>query len=563
MTFPLSEVEIYLNESSLVQGEWLLEQGMVGHLRETERHLWLSEVSDGAVWEVEMRISPSKVQQASCECATFRSDKQCAHLAAALLALRRLLNDRQAEKQATRAQKKERPVRTLDTQSILNNIRADDLADFVRQYARSNRAFAVALKTRFATDVPTLDNKAKFSELLDSAIGMARKADYSISHRGAGKIAAVADEMLSQAKQAIAQRHWAEAADMAQSIIEKLTPLLRKAGERQVLLRESIRQSFQILLDIPASPVPTPPDLKDALWSYAAEESKKLLYRNNDLDRPFFRLLAALCDTPDKEEELRDLLSVQIDRYLSENRDPSALVLLQLNRLEQLGREMEARQLVETYLSAPDVLLFAVKQAESKGDFHQMKMLAEEGLHRNMPPPISAELEELLLLDAVRRNDMAKAAQMARTRFFKTLEIRYYQALRTASARPIAAEVLDYLRKLPFSPRKRQAIAAVLNEEGLREDLLAYLQECKSPDLLSEFGPSLLPEKSTEILELYRLVLEQYLRGHVGPKPSQRIREMVEQLYAKGAASIAEPLVAMIREAYPERHTLQEELQHL
>ncbi len=377
MNFPLSEVELYLNESSLVQGEWLLEQGRVGHLRETERHLWLSEVSDGAVWEVEMRISPSKVQQASCECAAFRSDKQCAHLAAALLALRRLLNDRQAEKQAARVQKKERPVRTLDTQSILNNIRADDLADFVRQYARSNRAFAVALKTRFATDVPTLDNKAKFSELLDSAIGMARKADYSISHRGAGKIAAVADEMLGQAKQAIAQRHWADAADMAQSIIEKLTPLLRKAGERQVLLREAIRQSFQILLDIPASPVPPPPDLKDALWSYAAEESKKLLYRNNDLDRPIFRLLAALCDPPDKEEELRALLSVQIDRYLSENRDPSALVLLQLNRLEQLGREMEAQQLVETYLSAPDVLLFAVKQAESKGDFHQMKMLAE------------------------------------------------------------------------------------------------------------------------------------------------------------------------------------------
>lgn len=192
-----------------------------------------------------------------------------------------------------------------------------------------------------------------------------------------------------------------------------------------------------------------------------------------------------------------------------------------------------------------------------------MKMLAEEGLRRNMPPPISGELEELLLLDAVRRNDMGKAAQMARTRYFKTLEIRYYQALRTAADRPVATEVLDYLRKLPFSPRKRQAIAAVLNEEGLREDLLAYLQECKSPDLLSEFGPSLLPGKSNEILELYRLVLAQYLRGHVGPKPSQRIRQMVEQLYEKGGASIAESLVAMIREAYPERHTLQEELQHL
>lgn len=561
MNFPLAEVELHLDESCLVQGEWLLEQGRVGHLLETERHLWLTEVQDGTAWEVEMRISPSKVQQASCECAAFRADKQCAHLAAALLALRRLLTDRQAEKQAARAQKKERPARSLDTQSILNNVRPDDLADFVRQYARSNRAFAVALKTRFASEVPALDNKAKFSELLDSAVGMARKADNSISYRGAGKIASVADEMLAQARQATALRHWADAADMAQSIIEKLTPLLRKAGERQVLLRESIRQAFQVLFDIPVTQAP--PDLTDGLWNYAAEESKKLLYRNNELDRPFFRLLAALCTSPDKDEELRVLLSAQIDRYLSENRDPSALVLLQLNRLEHLGREIEARQLVETYLSAPDVLLFAVQQAAGREDYQQMVMLAEEGLRRNPPPHIAAELEERLLLDAVRRNDMSKVSQLARTRYYKTLEIKYYQALRTATARPVAEEVLEYLRKLPFSPRKRQAIAGVLSEEGRREELLAYLRECRSPELLAEFGPLLLPEKSNDILELYRLVLEQYLRGHVGPKPSQRIRQMVEQLYAKGAASIAEPLVAMIREAYPERHTLQEELQHL
>lgn len=562
MNFPLAEIEAHLDESNLIQGEWLLEQGRVGSLLEVEKHLWLTEVQDGSASEVEIRISPSKVLQASCECALFRADKQCPHFAAALLALRRLLSNRQAEKQEARIQKKAPSVRkTLDTQSILNNIRPDDLADFVRQYARTNRAFAVALKTRFAPDVPALDNKAKFSELLDSAIGMARKADNSISHRGAGKIAAVSDEMLGHARQAVARQHWADAADMAQSIIEKLTPLLRKAGERQVLLRESIRQAFQVLTDIAG--LPPPPDLADALWRYAEGECKKLLYRNNDLDRSFFRLMAVLCDNPEKEDDLNELLSVQIDRYLNENRDPSALVLLQLNRLEASGKMREARQLVETYLSAPDVLLFAVRQAESRADYDQMKLLAEEGLLRNLPPHIAAELEDLLLLDAVRRNDMGKAAQMAKVRYFKTLEIKYYQALKTAAAHPVAEDVLEYLRRLPFSPRKRQAIAAVLSEEGRREDLLAFLRECKSPDLLAEFGPTLLPDKSYEILDLYRLVLEQYLRGHVGPKPSQRIRQMVEQLYEKGAASIAEPLVAMIREAYPERHTLQEELQHL
>ncbi len=561
MNFPLSGIESHVDEDCLLLGEQLLEQGKVGNYSEIERHLWLIEVEDGSTFEVEVRISPSRVIQASCECARFRAGGSCPHFAAALLGLRRRLADQKEQKQAVSA-KKERRARSLGTAHILESISHEDLAVFVHQYAKANRSFAIALKTRFAPSVPSPDNKAKFVELLESAIGASRKADRSFSARGIRKILGVAEEMLGQMKQAVVRQHYADAVDMAQSLIEKLTPLLRKSGDQEQELRAVIHAAFAVLRESASGDAP--PALLDAMRSYAVEESQKLLYRNNGIDRLFLRLLAALCRSSTDEEQLRSATARQLDKYLLEGREPSALVLLLLQQLEQAGNREEAQDLVEKYLSSPEVLLFAVRNAAAGSDWNRMVFLAEAGLRLALPPAVVAELEEMLLQDALRTHHVEKATRLAQSRFFKTLDVKFYRMLRSVHSdhrRQQPDAVLEQLRRLPFSHAKRQAIAAVLATENRRDELLDYLRETRSLDLLAEFGAALLPEKEAELIDMYRQLLGQYLRGHVGPKPSRRVREIVEELYRNGASAIATQLVEMIRAEYPERHTLQEELQ--
>ncbi len=562
MNFPLADIELHLDEDCLLRGEQLLEEGKVNALLELERHLWLLEVEDEAGrYEVELRISPSKVLQSTCDCAAFRKAGECAHIAAGLLALRRHISEKQKKTERAPSRNK-RPKTSLSTGLILENISPEAIADFVRQYAKTNRSFAIALKTRFAPDVPTPDNKGKFLELLDGAINAARKADRSISKRGIRSILGVAGEMQTHMKQAMALQHFTDAADMAQSIIEKITPLLRRAGEAQQELREAVAGAFLILSELPERNAP--PALLDSLWTYAAEESQKLIYRSNGIDRHFFSFLRSLSDSEAKAGQLRLLIAAQLGRYISEGRDPTALVLLQLQLLEESGKDMEAVNLVAEYLSAPEVLLFAVRHAAGKSDWNRMAMLAEAGLKLSLPPAAAGELEELLLQKAIRENAAGKIASLARSRFFKTLDTGYYRTLKAAIAenwQEHTDEILTRLRRLPFSQQKRRVIAAVLAEENRKGELLAYLQDAGSLDLLAEFGTALLPEMKTEVLQLYHRLLDQYLRGHVGPKPSQRVREIVEQLYRTGAGAIADALVEMIRAEYPERHTLREELQ--
>jgi hypothetical protein len=561
MNFPIADIELHVSEACFLQGERLFEEGKVGAPFELERQLWLVEVADGRSYEVEIRLSASKVTQAACECELFQKGSECGHFAAALLALRRKWSEQQDKKKVAAAKKERRPG-NLSTGIILDNISPQDLADFVRQYAKANRNFAIALKTRFAPSVSVADNKGKFLELLEGAISVSRKADRSLNARGVQKIRAVLDEMLEQMRTALVQQHFTDAVDMAQSIIEKITSLLRKAGERQQELREPIQEAFGILREVVVRQAP--PVLLDALWHYLSEESRKLIYRSNSIDLHFLRLMSVMSATDDKTEELLARISEQIGKYLSEGRDPSAVVLLQLQLLEQSGKTLEAQHLVEKYLSAPEVLLFAVRSAAGKEDWKRVELLGNAGLKMQLPPAVVGELEDLLLQWAILENKPEDITRLAQSRFFRSLDIKYYRVFRAVNAENWNGRsdlVLEQLRRMPFSMQRRSAIAAVLAEEGRLEALFDYMKDARSLDLLLQFGAHLLPGMESRLLDLYRELLEQYLRGHVGPKPSQRVREIVEQLYRNGMPHIAAQLVGIIRSEYPERHTLQEEMQ--
>lgn len=561
MNFPIADIELHVSEDCFLPGERLFEEGKVSTPFELERQLWSVEVEEDTRYEVEIRISASRVVQAACECERFRKTGECAHFAAALLALRRKWSEQQDKKKNASA-RKERAPKNLSAGIIIESISPEDLADFVRQYAKSNRNFAIALKTRFAPSVSVADNKGKFMELLESAISISRKADRSLNARGIQKIRSVLDEMLEQMRTGLVQQHFTDAVDMAQSIIEKIATLLRKAGERQQELREPVQEAFSILREVvmrQASPA-----LLDALWQYAGEESRKLIYRTNTIDLHFLRLMSAMNNTEAREEELLTRISEQIGKYLSEGRDPSSLVLLQLQILEQSGKNMEAQELIEKYLSAPEVLLFAVRSAAAKEDWRRVGILGNAGLKMQLPPIVVAELEDLLLQWAILQNNANEITRLAQSRFFRSLDIKYYRVLRAVNAENWNGQadlVLEQLRRLPFSVQRRNAIAAVLAEEGRVEALFDFMKDARSLDLVLQFGAQLLPGEEAQLLDLYRELLEQYLRGHVGPKPSQRVREIVEQLYHNGMPGIAEQLVEIIRTEYPERHTLQEEMQ--
>ncbi len=559
MNFPLQKIESHLDEQSLLQGELIYEAEGVVALTEVERNLWVATVEEGdRTYEVEIKISPSKVNAATCECARFREEGQCSHLAAALLSLRREVDRRKKKKQPA---PQKRRTRKLTTGVVLENVDRDDLVAFVQQYAKTNRSFALALKARFALNVSVIESKDKYLQLLDSTLSMARKPDRTISLRGSRKIRKVLIEMHAQIEEATTKQYYSEAITMAQSIIEKMTPVLRKLENLKSELQEQITLAFDALRKVvdrkPA------PDLLRQLWEYLFEECRKLTYRNNQIDQLFFRLLLHMADDNDRRSQLETLLEEHILRYRRENRNASPLLITLIKLLEQNQEPERAQQLIEQNLSNPELLRFGLRRARQREDHERVKKLALLGLDLDYPPSVRAEIEEHLFYLAQLEGDNSTIAKYATRRFLQSFDFQYYDALKSSIGEDWNEkwpELIGAIQRRPFALDNRRAIAEIYRREGRWEQLVAYLNHSRSLDLLQAFAEHLRNHDPDTLRDLSLALLRGYLQEHLGRKTSQRIRGFLLHLQEQGADEIAGRLVEQLREEYPERHSLMEEL---
>lgn len=566
MIFLLQNIEAHLDDESLLHGEQLLQEGKVLTLLEAEKHLWLAQVNDGRMLEVEVKISPSKVLAASCECERFRREKMCGHLAATLLKLRQELTNKAKSKikLVVPERTEDASPRRLTTSVVLEQVSHEDLVAFVRQYAKTNRNFAIALKARFAPDVSDIDSKEKYLQLLETTISAARRPDRTFNQRGANSIYKVLLEIEQQIEDALVQRHLAEAMVMAQSMIEKVTPLLRKTQYLQEELRQQVRVAFDILRQV-LNLMP-PPSLREAIWEYCFTEGSKIIYRSNQVDTYFFRLLLFMADEPAKTEQLLELLEEQITRYYFEKREIAPILLQKLTVLEKLNRTEELQQFIQRYIANEEILHFAVKQAMQRQDFKHAKVLAKTALDNGVSKNIAAEMEDALLQIAEEEGDADSLRLYAGLRLLATLNAEYYQILKRTLHQDwhkIYSKILHEIKQLPYSVSKQRLLAAIYQEEGLYNELLVHLQHTKSLDLAREFGITLVAFDANLSFQLYNDLFFHYLKNHVGRKPSEKIRLIIHQLHEKNYDELAERLIENLRSEFPERHSLMEELESL
>ena len=91
-------------------------------------------------------------------------------------------------------------------------------------------------------------------------------------------------------------------------------------------------------------------------------------------------------------------------------------------------------------------------------------------------------------------------------------------------------------------------------------ELINYIQKIRSLDLLEKYDLQLLEEYKEEVYTLYEDFLDSYLKSHLGPKTSIKIRDIFYHFKKIGAQKLVRKLSKQFREQYPERHTLMDEL---
>lgn len=560
VNFLLKNLELELAEQHLLVGEKLVDEGKVTQLFESERNLWIATI-DGM--EVEMQISPAKVRACSCECDLFLREKMCGHIAAGLLKLRKVISEKKPAPARTGI-KKQTSYQRLTPSSILDNIQPEELAAFVMQYAKSNRNFALTLKTRFAAHVPMPDSREKYNQLLDAVITAGRNKHDYISHTGGKQLVKTVQELTHQVEDAIALEHFAEGWAALAALLDKITPLLRKVTGNSDALREGMQAVFRSLHHLLSLQIP--PALRQEVWDFCIDAAQRPAFRLNDLAAPLFEVLLTLADDAGKAEMLLGVLNREEKKASESPGYRQSLLQVKIQLLKNKSLAGEAEKFTLDCLASPELMLSTVEAAAAGGILPSIQPLIEKGLRLMESELVKQRLEQCMLMLARQKGDRTAIVKLARSRFLETKKFEYFESCKenfSGDWELFAQQLLADLIKQPEYRQNLEVIATLLARENRLEELQSLLASQDSLDLYMRFDYLLLDNFKSDVFAFYDRQLKAYLADHLGPISSQRVRQVLDHLRDAGAAKLAEKLTSSLLTAFNNRITLTEDLEIL
>ena len=559
MNFPLKNIELQVNDAILLAGEGLIATNAIQRLEEFERNLWVSQIDDGQIYEVEVMLTGQKVKATTCDCEAAKENNICAHIAATLLSIIAIKKQNEAKKKVRKSV--EAIPKKLTTASILKNVGAEDLHDFLRAYARNNKAFSLALKAKFVGKVEVINDVEKYDHLIQSCINSVSKNTRKISTTGMRQILAMLNELHEQVDKNISIKNYLEAFLISKAIFNNIIPILQREAEGKKDLNISISKQFLSFKDLAVSKIS--PDLSEEIWTYTCDRFLNSLFFTYEIPDQFLSILQILGNTKERQVHLIDIIDQAIDEGTLLQHTAVNLISTKIAFLEKLGQEKEIEKVVNDNFAHLDILIMAVENALRSNNLNRGKQLAYSGLEKEPTTSQRAILEEYLLEISILENDMDATYELAINRFTNTHDFTFFEMAKKAVAtnwENMRKELIEKMKLGKFSIEKRNMVAKIYAKEKMFEELFSYISSIRSLELLRKYDTLLFEFDTNKTNKLYTKIIGSFLRSHIGRQTSVTVRSVITHLEKLDHKKLAGQLVQLCRDDFAERHSLMEEL---
>ncbi|MBL7818028.1 MAG: SWIM zinc finger family protein [Saprospiraceae bacterium] len=569
LNFSLDKLELYLDDDILLAADQLISIQHAQSLIEIEKNLFLLRTTEGGdAIETEVQLSGSKVKMATCECQAYQENNICSHIGAALLLLLEKKKIQAETKKAAPPKQTESHTEggtKLTIPNILKRIEPNLLIEFIANYARSDKQFALALKTRFASDLSAGSIQDHYKTLIDNTLRTVKNPKGRITPKGWQQVFTMLDELRQKAESFFKAGELNSCFELLKVTLPLIHRLMRaydspkaKLERRQIQLTEILRGFDGLLVS---------PELSQNLWDFVLVEYTQNV--RHDYSSRLFDWLLKHADNSSQIEGLLQTLDTQINmcRQFVDIRD--RLITQKVQLLHKIGRIEEASALILSASSSPDVLLTAIQNTFNSGDYDLAKSLCENGLKvfkRNAAA--TQTLEEWLLTIAENEADTEGVIFYAEKRLLATFNYTFYDKLQQLNLPTDKRQaIIKAIENQSYRIEKRDLLAAIYLEEKQLDKLTQMIVEMQSLELLRRYGVALYEldgaNKGESVVDLHKKVMYEYLYTHLGRPPAQRIRQVLESQISQNGMALAERLKKELKKDFPERYSLNEELEDM
>jgi hypothetical protein len=557
VNFPLSDLELNIEDDVVAEAELLLPPA----LQELEKNLWISHFD--AEIETEIQLTGVKVKQFTCTCAVFKKHTVCPHIAASLLALlkkKQILMEAKTVKKIIAQKAVETPTK-LTIPHILKRTDPAQLIEFIADYARNDKQFALALKTRFTADLSSGNFAEHYKTLIDNTLKAAKNPQGKLTPKGWAQFFTMLDELRQKADTHFKNGELSKSVDILKLTMPLLHRYLRAYDAPKVKLEKRQLQMVEILRGY--SQVLVSPELADQIWDFVANE-----FSNNakyPFTIPLFDWLLAYADTKLRVDRVVEILDNQVVATRGQFDIQDRLLTQKIQVLQKSGRVDEASSMILGSAQNPEVLFFAVQNSIETGEFVLAKNLCQNGLtiFKNNSPVIE-QIDEFLLSIAQKEFDTEGVLIYAEKRFLSSLQMAYFNLLKRYRMPNVKLnKIIQNVENQQYRIEKRDALAAIYFNEQQYDKLNELIENIQSFELLRRYGVDLWAIDKARCIDVHKKIMYEYLYSHLGRPPAQRIRSVLENHIERNGKNLAEALMSELKRDFPERYSLKEELENM
>jgi hypothetical protein len=549
----LKDFEHNISATTWAAADDIVQAGGVKALREVEKHFWVASVegADGT-FEVETMITPHKIKAFTCECWTEGRRLMCPHVAAALLKLRQFLDQKLEERKAKAEERASNELSRITVVNVLDNATPEALADFVQEYARRDRDFALALKTWFAGTVSNSENP--FALILDSVIPK-NPADKTFREPDFRRLRTTLDDMNKQLATAFEERNYPAGFLLATTILQKINPLLSKLeGTKRLQLLQQSQSAFFHLAKLQDEQVS--PELRESAWDISLELAEQGLFPP-EMTVPVLLFLTR--ETTNEEKFQR--ISTLFDQ--AHSTAPPFVLHLFIGALARRKMPESVIRVLEEYAAKPTAIRDAIVTL-AQARYSEAAFRAGEHFLTSVKFSLGQrrELEDTLLAIARSGGDPARQINLLWHRFVQSGNFDYYTELKNIAGKDWPAELKRRLAGLRKQGDARMT-AVILAAEGQKSELAHLLEKQEDLKQFQQYENLFLPEDKIFVQSRYVELLSGYLGEHFGKPASEHVREALAVLMQKGEQELVADIIRALTARFGDRPSLPEELAEL
>lgn len=371
----IQDFELDIDHTILKRGKEYFLENKIYSLHQTIKNTWQAKVQGTDEYTVIVNLgNNNEIKNHECDC-PYDYGTFCKHVIAVLYAIENKLVMGDAAKVPT---KKTSKKNISSFAKLLNKIELNEYQLFIEHYVKVDKNFKSAFELYFSEKDENFDLEKKYTEIIKSTIKNYSKRGY-IDYSSSNKLGKELNQYVKQANAYFAKKNLRDAFFLTKVLIREITPVFEYCDDSNGYVSECVFDALEILHQLSLST--TSIDFKEQIANFIHEELKNNIYfSHGDFGYIMTRLYGELSIKTYKTDHFIKFIDLQLNLTKKHDYERKFFIEQKILFLKQIGKEAEAKQLIEENLEISEIRAIYVAKLIKEANFKTAKKILADGI---------------------------------------------------------------------------------------------------------------------------------------------------------------------------------------